>query len=482
MKNFSIACLLLLSAVGAFVSCDDDTGIIGGNTMPSEDGIRISQAVYPVLTRSVKADSVLATASDGYLGKVVDPETGAITTGDYLSQFYILEDYQLPEKERMVVENGKVVADSVDLRLYVTSYYGDSLNSMKLGVYELDTANVMPANGVFYTNIDPQEYLNPLPSAVHKELAFAVKDLSLPDSTLNSSSTAKSIRVKLPAEYGSFILNKYYENSNNFRNSYNFTHHVCPGFYFKVLSGSGTMITVDVTTLSIYFRYEQDDSTYVGVQRMAATQEVLQNTHIENKNIDHLLLAEDYTFIKSPAGIFTEVTLPVDDIYNEDHLNDTLNSAKIAFPRYNDASQSEYNLSIPQNLLMVKKSELYSFFEKGEVADGETSYLASFSSADNSYTFNNIASLVSHLKNLRNTEAGVTGHETAAERKAKYAAWEAANPDWNKVMLVPVTASYGTVNSSKVLMRVRNDLQLGSTRLLGNGNIQLSVVYSRFKD
>lgn len=483
MKNFSTLYLLLfVLLVNTIVSCDENTGIVGGDVMPPEDGIEISQAVYSVSSRSLKADSVLATTSTSYLGKVVDPETGAITSGDYLCQFYLLEDYKLPKKSDMKqTGSGQVVADSADLRLYISNYYGDSLNSMKLGVYELDTANIMDEDGTYYTNLDPQTYLNKSADAIQKQLVFAVKDLSLSDSALNSSSASKSIRVKLPASYGSFILNKYYQDPEWFRNSYNFTHHVCPGFYFKTLSGSGTMLAIDVTTLSVYFTYRDGDTTYVGTQRMAATKEVLQNTHIENKNIDALLDAKDYTFVKAPAGIYTEVTLPVDEIYNEDHLTDTLNSAKIAFPRYNDLSQSEYKLDIPKNLLMVEKDKMYSFFEKGEVADGVTSYLSSFSSAGNSYTFSNIASLVSHMKNERNKGAGIVGNETSEERKAKYVEWEAKNPDWNKVVLIPVKAEYSTVNSSRVLMRVQNDLNLCSTRLLGNGNLTISVVYSRFR-
>ena len=50
------------------------------------------------------------------------------------------------------MDNDTIVADSVDIRLYVSNYYGDSLNSMKLGVYELDTANVMKENMIYYSN------------------------------------------------------------------------------------------------------------------------------------------------------------------------------------------------------------------------------------------------------------------------------------------------------------------------------------------
>ena len=102
---------------------------------------------------------------------------------------------------------------------------------MKLGVYELDTANVMKENVSYYSNLDPTKYLNPQPTAVKKELTFAVSDMTLSDSTKYSSSYSKHIKVKLPKEYGTFLMKKYYDNPENFKNSYNFINHVCPGFY-----------------------------------------------------------------------------------------------------------------------------------------------------------------------------------------------------------------------------------------------------------
>ena len=130
---------------------------------------------------------------------------------------------------------------------------------------------------------------------------------------------------------------------------------------------------------------------------------------------------------------------------------------------------------------MVKSGELYEFFEKGKVADGATSYVTTFSSSDNSYTFSNISSLVSNIYKTRQSGAGVTAYDPKATREQKYRVWEQAHPDWNKVMLVPVVTTYNSLNS---LTRVRNDLSLGSTRLVGGNSkdIQISVVYSRFKN
>ncbi len=476
----------LAAAVCIIVSCDDETGSIGGNVMPGHDEMEITQGIYSVLSRSIKADSVLGTTSTSYLGKITDPETNATTSCDFLAQFHILENLTFPKNGTLVMDNGTVEADSVNIRLYVSNYYGDSLNSMKLGVYELDTANALKENMIYYSNIDPWKYVNKKETAIRKELSFSVIDMTLSDSLKNAYSSSKNILIKLPKDYGTFIMKKYYENPSNFADSYSFIHNVCAGFYYRIISGNGTMLNIDAASLNVYFRYKQGDSIINGVQKMATTEEVLQNTRIENKNTDKLLEAENYTYLKTPAGIYTEATLPIDSIYNN-HINDTINSAKISFTRINDNTHTTYNLPVPQNLLMVKSDELYSFFEKSKVADGSTSYVTTYSEKENAYTFNNISALISNMYAVRKEGAGVKNSDPQAIKEAKYAKWEAEHPTWNKVTLVPVNTTYSQqttgYTTQQVLSRVRNDLSLSSTRLSGgnSGDIKISVIYSRFK-
>lgn len=478
-SNIFKALLPCLAVFAAFASCDDNTDTFGGSAMPDSDVSIVSQAVYDVYTKSIKVDSLVANSSECYLGRVTDPETGATTTCNFLAQFYSLENYSFPKYENMHKENGQVVADSIELRLYIKSYYGDSLNSIKIGVYELDSANVLEEEETFYTNIDASRYVSHKADAVSKELTFAVADLSVADSLRYSSSYSKNIRIKLPASYGTKILNKYYEHPEYFKNSYSFIRHVAPGFYFKTISGNGTLVDIDVSTMSVYFRYMEDDTTYVGVQRVAATDEVIQSNQIENKNIDKLLAQQDYSYLKTPAGVFTEATLPIDDIF-ENHESDSVNSAKIVFRHYNSNFSSSYTLPIPTSVLMVPKGELNDFFDNNQVTDNTRTFLATYEQSYKSYTFSNIATLVSYLKRQRDTKAGVSSSDTEETRKAKIKAWTANNPDWNKVLLVPVTTETSTTGS---VLSIRNNFSLSSTRIIGGANnpVRLSVIYSRFK-
>lgn len=495
MKRFFtfIPWIVAIAGILFATSCDDDTATLGATVMPEGDNISTSQAVYKVSSRSVLIDSVLANTKACFLGTIIDPETRAKTSCDFLAQFHMMENYRLPQKEKMIKDDqGKVVADSCDIRIYFDEYYGDSLTTMKLLVQELDTCKVMEENINYYTNLNPLDYVS-ASSPIKKVQTYSVRDLAKPDSVdANTGTYYRSLVVRLPAEYGSFILNKYYENPDYFKNSYQFIHHVCPGFYFQTIGGVGSMINVEVSALNIYFKYKTKtaagtDTIVDGMQRMAATEEVIQNTRIENKIPDEMLDSQSgYTYVKSPTGIYTEVELPIDEIVAGEHYRDTINSAQITFRRFNHETPNIYNLVAPSDLLLVKKSDTFSYFEKEQLPSDGSSYISSFNKAYNAYVFSNIGQLVTNLKNERDKGAGVLKTDNEVQRLAKYAKWEAKNPDWNKVMLIPVATEYTTTANSygqtvKQLLRVRNDLSLRSAKLEGgDDNLDLTVVYSRF--
>ena len=475
LLKYSCAFLFLLFA---WASCDDNTDTFGSSVMPDSDVSEVTQAVYGAYANSVMVDSLMANSSVCYLGRVTDPETNSTTTCNFLAQFYSLSNYSFPPRDSLILRDGQIAADSVELKIYIKSYYGDSLNSIKIGVYELDSANILNPEASYYTNMDADKYLSRKSDAIRKELTFAVADLSLPDS-IRYSTEYKYIRVKLPVSFGTKVMNKYYEHPEYFKSAYSFIKYVFPGFYVKTLSGNGTLVNVDESTLSVYFKYRMNGVEYDGVQRVAATEEVLQCNQVDNTNLDQLLNQSDVSFLKTPAGIFTEVSLPILDIY-ENHDRDSVNSAKIVFMRQNNNNIGSYNLSTPSTLLMVPKDEMESFFSSHKVPDSYKTYITNYDNTYNSYTFNNIANLVSYLKRVCDKGAGITENDSEVVRKAKITAWTNANPNWNKVLLVPVTtasSSTGTITS------VYHEFGLTSTRLVGGSNnaIRFSIVYSHFK-
>lgn len=480
MKTIIYTVIAIMSCI-TITSCDDTTDSIGNSLTDNMDMLKVTTDTFNVATRSIVADSVLSRSTTGYLGKIRDIETGNYITGDFMAQFSTLENYKLPEKDSIVsLQDGEVIADSCSIRLFYTDYYGDSLATMNITAYEMNEP--MKEGVKYYSNFDPIAEGLIRNDGMKVNKTYTLTDLSISDEDrADESSYTPNIKINLNKpytdkngvtynNYGTYIMRMYYEDPDRFKNSYNFIHDVCPGFYFKTNDGIGSMAYITVSQLNIYFRY-LNDSTYVGTTSFSATEEVLQTTNISNdkQNIADLANDNTCTYLKTPAGIFTEITLPVDEI-TENHSNDTINTAKISLTRINNNTHDEYSLSAPSTLLMIPKDSLYTFFENGDNVDYKKSFIATYSSSTNQYTFNNISGMITYMADIK--KKGL----------AENSNWLNEHPDWNRVVVIPVSV---TTNSSSQIVKIVHDMSLTSTKLVGGSEnpyepIKINVIYSKF--
>ena len=480
MKTIIYTVIAIMSCI-TIASCDDTTDSIGNSLTDNMDMLKVTTDTFNVATRSIVADSVLSRSTTGYLGKIRDIETGNYITGDFMAQFSTLENYKLPEKDSIVsLQDGEVIADSCSIRLFYTDYYGDSSATMNITAYEMNEP--MKEGVKYYSNFDPIAEGLIRNDGMKVNKTYTLTDLSISDEDrADESSYTPNIKINLNKpytdkngvtynNYGTYIMRMYYEDPDRFKNSYNFIHEVCPGFYFKTNDGIGSMAYITVSQLNIYFRY-LNDSTYVGTTSFSATEEVLQTTNISNdkQNIADLANDNTCTYLKTPAGIFTEITLPVDEI-TENHSNDTINTAKISLTRINNNTHDEYSLSAPSTLLMIPKDSLYTFFENGDNVDYKKSFIATYSSSTNQYTFNNISGMITYMADIK--KKGL----------AENSNWLNEHPDWNRVVVIPVSV---TTNSSSQIVKIVHDMSLTSTKLVGGSEnpyepIKINVIYSKF--
>ncbi|MBR7053369.1 MAG: DUF4270 domain-containing protein [Prevotella sp.] len=478
LSTAAMCALLLLAA------CDDTTDSIGISLTDNSDQLAVSSSIFKAFSRSVAVDSVVSKSSNGYLGRIKDPETDAYVTGDFMTQFNFIEGSSIIEEDSVVGrdEKGRAIADSCDIRLYYNSYYGDSLALMKLTLYELD--HPMLENVTYYSDYNPIEDGNVRMDGIHTQKTYTLLNFS-DASRGRTSDFINNICVRLNSpytdkdgrtynNYGTYVMQSYYEHPEYFKNANLFRRHVMPGFFFKVTGGMGSMAYVAAPQLNIYFRHFEKNKTDTvqAVTLLSGTEEVLQTTTITNDHgaIASLVADESCTYIKSPSGIFTEITLPVDEILSG-HDNDTINTAKMVLHRLNNEQWNNYNLPAPQTLLMVETDSVNSFFENSKVANYKHSFLAYFSTTANTYTFSNIGELISAMN---------TAKKLGLQKDPN---WVSAHPNWNKVLLVPVTTTTTTYSNTTILSDVRNDMSLTSTRLKGGRNtpIEIHVIYSKFK-
>lgn len=468
----------------AITSCSEDTETIGSSITNETDKLIFSTGTYQATSRSIMADSIYSKTFDCYFGKVKDPETNSYVKNEFMAQFNMLENFSLPEKSNMMSlgDDGEVVADSCVIWLLFdkSKNYGDSLTPMKINVCELDKP---VEDGSYYSNFDPASAGYVRKSGLKKSAVFSmsyskqhyadsVSYSSFARIPLNDAYTDKEGNVY--KNYGTYIMRQYYQHPEKFKNAYSFIHTLMPGFNFEVADGLGAMAKVAQIDMEMYYRFKLD-TTYITSIFLSSTPEVLQTARIENDKaaLKRLIADNSCTYIKSPAGIFTEVTLPVDDI-SQTHANDSLLSVSVSFLRQNSGIQtSEYPISVPSNILMVQKDSLYSFFENKTMYDYKTSFMATLTT--NAYTFSNIGNLITQMARQK------------AEGLKSDAAWEAKHPDWNKVVLVPVATTTKIVtsgySSSPVVSGVHNQMGLSSTKLAGGAAtpIEVKVIYAQFR-
>ena len=478
MKILRLLTVLVIAAL-TFAACDDTTEGIGGSITNKIDNINISNSAFNVTTKSIVADSVLSRNNTGLIGKMKDPETGNYVKGDYMTQLGVLPTFSVDTLDIKKANNGSIEADSCYLLVSYNASYGDTIAPMKVTAYEM--TEPMREDQEYYSNYDAFKNGWVNENNPHWSSNY----------NLSNTSDVKNFKIYLNKEYkkdgktyknyGSYILQTYAEHPKYFKTNFKFLHNVCPGFYIKNVGGTGNMAKIWNTELIFYWKKTikakdgVTDSTGIGYNRFDGTEEVLQLNKIENdtENLKKLASQEDWTYLKSPAGIFTEVTLPIDDIM-KGHEKDTLNTATISFPRLNNADEDNpYNFATPSTILMVQKDSLQSFFEKSKLADSRTSYTTSYSRTGtykNAYTFQNIANLVSAMyKNKGKSE------------------------NWDKVVLVPVSIITVTQGYTTVITKINHDMALASTRLKrgvittdSNGKetspIQIKVIYSKFKE
>ena len=493
MKTINI--LAFVAILFTLIACDDTTDSIGTSVTDNLSTITIKADTFNVTSRSVLSNSVVNRNNIGYLGYIRDPETGSLVRGNFLTLFHTLENYSLPEFSKIVSkEEGRVVADSCEIRLYYRNFYGDSLATMKLTAKEL--SHPVEEGQIYYSDFDPEKEGFIRQDGIQKQQTYSLVDLKIGESDRNQSTYINRISIPLSDKYidkqgksyknyGSYMMEKYFENPKYFKNSYEFSHNVVPGFFFKHTGGIGSMAYITSSALNVYFRYIDGDSTYNAVMTFAGTEEVLQTTQItnDNDNLQSLVSDNSCTYLKTPAGIYTEMILPIDEIVYG-HENDTINSAKLVIPRIKNENTSNYTLPYPKTLLILPIDSISSFFEKETLPDNKLYFLANYTTsksenvttAINAYTFNNIGTLVSFL--AKNKKEGLRTDNN----------WLTKNPNWNKVAIIPVevTTVLNQETNKEEITKVTNNMSLTSTRLVGGlnskyGNLQITVVYSNFQ-
>lgn len=485
--------LKFLAAVGlaaTLYSCDDTTTGVG-EFVADADEITASAQTFEATTKTLKytdlnRNGVFSRTSSAYLGKFTDPDFGTYTT-DFITQINCTEGFEFPDR--------LVSIDTTTLELSYASFFGDSLAPMKVRVDVLKEAidDTGENLGLYYTSYNPEDFYNAtgLPLA---EQEYAVRDNSWTDAEIDSIKSANGYYPPLvinldkkatwnigneqkTGTFSEYLLAKYKEDKNNFKDAYSFIHNVLPGFYVHNTGGEGSILYIGDIWLRMKVSYYitgsegQDSLVYTSIP-FAATNEVFMSTRLNNSEdaLDKLAEEKTHTYLKTPAGLCTEVKLPLQEMY--DALGtDTLNSVSMAFTKYKNASDnsasSPYKMGTPQNLLLIRKNEVKDFFEQRKNYDSKTTFLGTYSSTTNSYSFSQVNRLISQIfSDMRTKEEPTEG-------------WD----EYNTMVLIPVKTE---TDSQGNTIGLSHDLEVNSAKLIGGEGeegkkIKMEVIYTKPK-
>ena len=474
--------LAAIALAATLYSCDDTTTGIG-DFVADADEITASAQTFAATTKTLKytdlnPDGVFSRTSNAYLGKFTDPDFGTYTT-DFITQINCTENFEFPETMQDII--------STTLELSYSSFFGDSLAPMRVRVDLLNQAidDTGEDLGLYYTSYNPENFYNKNEEAL-AEQDYAVRDNSWTEEEIDSIKSAngyypplvidldKAKKAKGEETFSTYLKRKYNEDKNNFKDSYSFIHNVLPGFYVHNTSGEGSILYIGAIWLRMKVSYLMESSSgkvdslvYTSIP-FAATNEVYMSTRLSNSgdNLERLAAETHNTYLKTPAGLCTEVKLPLKEMY-EALGNDTLNSVSMSFTKYKNVSEtsasSPYKMGTPQNLLLIRKSEVKDFFEQKQNYDSKTSFLGTYSSTTNSYSFSQVNRLISQIfSDMRTKEEPAEG-------------WD----EYNTLVLIPVKTE---TDSQGNTIGLSHDLEVNSAKLVGGEDgekIKMEVIYTK---
>ncbi len=542
--------LIVLLAI-TFWGCDDNTAGLGLGMFPGSDqNINGKLSTFDVTTESVHAGEIYAMTNIGYVGKFTDEIFGTYQAG-FLAELNCPSGMTFPgvydgtaldeEKKatRVMVgddnednkdvtfirdDNNKIIGNihTIELYLWYSSYFGDSLTACRLSVYEL--SENLDTEHAYYTNINPENYYDHAdPNSLLGTKAYTAVDLSVKDSIRNLSTYVPSVHVSFrdeaAKEIGKEIIKKANELGVNLDNKE--FRKIFKGIYVKSDYGDGTVLYINQAQMNVVYKCyavdtitglklqkkvaeengESKDSTYYGYRTFATTREVIQANQLDNDKdaIQKCINEDTWTYLKSPAGIFTQITLPISQIADsllnqtaEKRQSDILNAVKLGIPIYNETSDKKFGMSTPSNVLLIRKKYKDSFFEKNQLSDEITSSLfRPTTTSFTQYTFNNITQMINDCLADRekaekeiHEKGSITIKITDLDGNSKDETvnnikdWEDLS-EWNKFVLIPVlvttdSSSSNSYYGSSNVISIQHDLKPGYARLKGGkkGTIQ----------
>lgn len=416
--------IIVLCFCALLVGCSDEDGV-GSIIQPEEDFLHSYSNGLEVGTSTIKSDSVLSKSESLLLGRYVDAKFGEVKA-EFLTQLdarlgggVVLPDttvvaansgmsgilnsmlQSVDEKFgliKSVYSPSNLTVDSVVYIIqYGSDFMGDSTSLQALSVYELTKELT---NQHYYTDVDVSEYCDK--SNLLGAASFQVKN-------------SREIRIPLKAELGEKLVS-IYNTSSDIKTQEDFNSFF-KGVYVSHSFNRGTILNVLVSGVLVYYSFDAIISTsYDGRDTVLTSSQIEDRYSINplvssiflsaNKSVHRVnaiqhsdlesvyedLQADTLTYVFTPSGFYTAVSIPFKSMMDSIRLNaeDTskvmFNSVKLRF--YYAKKYWDTDLLQSANMLLIDKKEVESFFYENKQPDGITSFVSSMDTTAKAYIFN----------------------------------------------------------------------------------------------
>jgi len=468
-------------AVLFLISCDENTSGLGTSLTPQGDVMTVVDDSCFATSRTVKtADSILIMSTQCNLGRYTEEVSGARIDASYITQLNCMEGFTLADSvygignfrfpQWFIDDVGDQKPYYAQLKLYYTSFFGDPSNPIKIEVYPLNT--MIETDTHYYPNMDPSLFCD-LQAEPLASVTISGTNLQNSDSLRSLTGYYPTVTIPLPDSIAKTILESYFDpdRKHYFSDSRSFMQNLYKGFYVRCSQGDGTILYINSSILEVNFKYisTDDDGQPQLDSRMAEFQgnsEVMQLNFFKWTGLEGQLADSTCTWIRSPFGLLTEIDLPIDQMRDNDYV---LNSAQLRLSTAVTPS-SKYKPSIPTILLLIRKNTLQDFFARNSTIDKTESFIATYNSKYGTYIYDNIASMVEKIYSDREDWIALNGGDNAA--------YEQAYPDWNKVILIPVSAN---TDGSNTAISYNVDISMNQVKLIGGEtSIKIKTIRSKF--
>lgn len=386
-----------------FAGCEDEVSGIGNSLAPGEVSISVDSLTYSLYAATVSAPEFDSRSSYTLLGSLKVPEYGSLSCS-YVTQFLPSEALNIPDS----ISSADV--DSVKMILTVPKSYitGDTLAPQQLSVYSL--TRQLPSD--ISSTFNPEGYYNP--SAPLSVKNYSLSGYSFTDSTFSSAPFVQ-VKAPLPVEFGRDVFEAYAEDPGIFVWPEKFAQ-LWPGVFVEPSFGKGCVAPVQNTSIYAYFpktsvTYEKDEEGVAhpvyktsadSVCMFTTAPEVLSSVNIDYRPSESLkeMVDAGKSIITTPGGYTVSFSFPaveiLDKYWDKDYNLGVINNLRFSIPV--KPVPNSYGIGIAPALLMVKTSELDSFFAEGRLPDNKTSFTSTLSSAGDSYVFSGMRQYIVSLK------------------------------------------------------------------------------------